>query len=729
MHCLDTLTLSNYLLYEEAEFEFREGISLVGGENRTGKSLLLSGLAPLLYHKNQGGGVFPSESNIKLGWSKDKDTFDWGARTGKSTKFSLFKNSQDLHTHKMTDAYAAIRNDWHLGYELFTSTVMLSGTKPHPLTIGKASSMNQWLSDVLNLTYVFDDLYSQTKKLLEKSKEAKVKAEVLSDELKAASVDSSEQVTKKEYMKAKKLVASSKTVKNIDNVLQIKESLDLLLSIDRSIPKLDTVKSKVTKLEAKLSIVSSELKAAQSNSGILDKIRKMKSFLSNNKSSKSIDDCEEELRKLTSKLDNFSTAIEEWQDQKSLREKLKDLKPIDLDDAQKSLDKAKFAVQSTKDEVDALQKPDNGKCSSCGSKVEIKDVKKLRDKLLKTLKGYEKDLSKSEKQVEKAKLYARKSELVEKPKPIKGVTEKIELVKIEIEKIKKIQTCKEYLKENKHVSKVDVDELNAKKEKLKVKLKKLKKVMKASKKQDKKLQQVMAPYRDLSKDEIDVMMAEINDTLDGYDDSIRDKLRKANETINAYNYQKQARKKARQNIDRLKSKVSELQPLVDDFDSLKALEKAFGKSGLRLLQLQEAANMLSEKLTELSSLMFNEPYKFIIDIKERSLSVNIERRGKIGDLTTLSGSESRVWPMTCAMSLIHILPQNLRCDTMILDELEANLDANLRDRYTTEFLPELKKIVPKVIVVTPQVSGELNLTPDHQYRITNTNGISSVTEC
>ena len=49
MYSFNSLYLANYLLWDEAEFHFEPGITLVSGKNRSGKSLLFNCLRPLFY--------------------------------------------------------------------------------------------------------------------------------------------------------------------------------------------------------------------------------------------------------------------------------------------------------------------------------------------------------------------------------------------------------------------------------------------------------------------------------------------------------------------------------------------------------------------------------------------------------------------------------------------------------------------------------------------------------
>ena len=146
---------------------------------------------------------------------------------------------------------------------------------------------------------------------------------------------------------------------------------------------------------------------------------------------------------------------------------------------------------------------------------------------------------------------------------------------------------------------------------------------------------------------------------------------------------------------------------------------AFGNSGLRLQQLKESADVLSAKMTEFSPLFFDNKnrYVFNMEVAQRKLNLNITRNNLTDTLATMSGSETRFFSLLFGMSLLHLLPNRLRSDTIILDEIDSMLDAEHRERYAKDILPEVCNHVPKTIVVSPLYKGELNVNATRTYRI------------
>lgn len=727
MHQLSKISLNNYLMYDEAEFKFKKGISVVGGANRSGKSLMFSGLAPLLYHKNQGGGTLPASSQLTLDWKRDDETFSWKATTSKSTKFSLTNNDKDLSTHKMSDAYAAIRENWLLSYDLFTSTVVLDGTKPHPLTIGKASIMNQWLSDVLNISTIYDSYHSEIQDRLSQSKEARVALNVLKEELASIVPEEhgSEKITKKKYEASQAFIDSYSSVKNVESLKEMVASLKLRLKVDDDLDY-DSLLEEKYDIKAKLQRLKDKLEANDSNKKLLDKIREAKQFVSKNKK-KLNPKAEKELREIQSKKSKYEDALDTYESQKSLRSKIeKCRKDLDSEKLSNQLSKLSDSIVIIESQLESFEKPKDGVCSSCGTQVEIKDVKRRRDNLKSKLVELKAKQDKTTKLMKEADLYARKSELVKKPEwPTKYSNQEDKLEK-QVKLAEAYKKRADFIDDNKGAKVYDEKQLKSELKSTLSKKAKIKSLLKKAKKTKDMISDIMPKHRKLSKKECKQLLEKHNKKLSKHDPKADELLEKHTNIVNNYIYQERALKSIRANQNRLKDKIELIKPSAEDYEALQALNKAFGKSGLRLVQLQEAANMLSIKLTELSSMMFDDPYTFNIEVKERQMSIMIERRGQVGGLETLSGSESRVWTLICGFALLHVVPKQYRVDTMVLDEIEANMDDKSRDRYATEVLPELQKIVPKLVVVTPQISGELNVNPDFEYRVSHNAGVSSI---
>lgn len=147
-------------------------------------------------------------------------------------------------------------------------------------------------------------------------------------------------------------------------------------------------------------------------------------------------------------------------------------------------------------------------------------------------------------------------------------------------------------------------------------------------------------------------------------------------------------------IDRLHSKLED-KPLVE------ALIKAYSPKGLKIFVMQNLAEKIVQNLNAFSHLLFPEPFTFDITIEQNVFSIWAKRGDKISDIKYLSGAESRAFSLLWMISILPLIPNDRRCNLIILDEVTSGLDEPTQDLLINKFLPELNHIVPHVIFITP----------------------------
>lgn len=138
---------------------------------------------------------------------------------------------------------------------------------------------------------------------------------------------------------------------------------------------------------------------------------------------------------------------------------------------------------------------------------------------------------------------------------------------------------------------------------------------------------------------------------------------------------------------------------------------SLSNKGVKLDHIQHMAGLLNNELNRNAATLFAETTVFDISVAENQFDITYTRGHRKADVSKLSGAESRSFQMLLALSLINILPDSLRTDTIILDEMESNMSQASRELFITQFLPVLQKSVSKVVVVTPD-SGT-NFNEDH----------------
>ncbi len=187
-------------------------------------------------------------------------------------------------------------------------------------------------------------------------------------------------------------------------------------------------------------------------------------------------------------------------------------------------------------------------------------------------------------------------------------------------------------------------------------------------------------------------------------------------------------RKYREDRSKLIETATPLKQASSDHKLLLVAKKALGRDGFRTRKLENTLELFVNNLNEFAPLLWNEPIKFEIEVGSRKCSVIAHRNNKAGAITTLSGSERRRWQLVSAISMLRLLPYNRRCDTIIFDELEANLDTKHRHQVMQDFIPELLKTVPKVLIISPIDRKELGLTPDRAFMVEKSKNKSRLIE-
>ena len=121
-----------------------------------------------------------------------------------------------------------------------------------------------------------------------------------------------------------------------------------------------------------------------------------------------------------------------------------------------------------------------------------------------------------------------------------------------------------------------------------------------------------------------------------------------------------------------------------------------------------------------------EPFTFNIVVEKRDLQILATRSNKTSDVRYLSGSESRCFQLLCLISILSLLPSAKRTNVCILDEMDAGCDEGTTKMFYESFLPELRNIVPSVVVITPLQDHGYYINEDRSYLIKKVAGESTI---
>jgi DNA repair exonuclease SbcCD ATPase subunit len=690
----------------------------------------------LIYGKDEDFDKPPKSSHMELHYSKNDTAVEYAITTASSSKYLIGLNGEDQHPHKKADAQRLLLENWTIPEALFSHTIFLRGTDKHELAQGGPASRSKWMADALDLNVVYDSLKMQVDDKISSMGKLISKRDVLEDELetvKAKMPDS--KISKDKAEKAKRLLAKHRKLANklpakrqsLENTIKVIDEIASLPERSNSVEFYDKKLKKLRKEYLRLTVEIDKQEAAEENKRLNTKAKARMQVLDfehgvANLSDKKHDKLTAKIKDAKAEVEAYIEAKEKYDEQKDLRDFLasfkgKEILTHDLAEAENLLSALVYRSTQHEDILSSLQSIDAKAktCPTCGNTLTKGHVKKEVAKLEAELASLPDEVKNCKLEVRYWK--AKKEKLIRKPEKPAFTSKELDAWEEQAEAYLEYHRLKDGLKPE---YKSGEKNLDAQYKVCKTEMDRAERYRKEATSLEAYTKMLPEDLQEMSRDQLLAVKADYEDELDKLKETLahsNDIVRKYSEVEIQYETQKRLISNHRSTVNRLSAEIKDIQDETKDLPAWKALAMAFGNSGVRLYQLRESAAQFSKKLTELSSLFFDSTYTFNIEVAPSKLNVFVERNGKVGSLRTLSGAETRSWSLLSAMALIRMLPSAMRCDTMFLDEIEANMNKRSRERYVRDVLPELLTIVPKIVVVSPLINGELPLQPDHDYRV------------
>ena len=160
-------------------------------------------------------------------------------------------------------------------------------------------------------------------------------------------------------------------------------------------------------------------------------------------------------------------------------------------------------------------------------------------------------------------------------------------------------------------------------------------------------------------------------------------------------------KKSDAEIAELEEFINEAETAATKAEALIILEKAYGTRGIRKVLINTVCQRLEEVLNSYSKALLPEDYVFKLEM-DTQFRIEVTRNGSLpSDVRRLSGAESSLFSLLLWAGLMSFVPKKMRPNVLILDELDANMSEETKERFC-EFIPKLLGVVEHVVVVTPQ---------------------------
>ena len=151
---------------------------------------------------------------------------------------------------------------------------------------------------------------------------------------------------------------------------------------------------------------------------------------------------------------------------------------------------------------------------------------------------------------------------------------------------------------------------------------------------------------------------------------------------------------------------------LQDIVYYKTLEGILGPKEFKEYKMKYNIKKFESLLNKYSTFLFDD-MTFELQLEKRALSIIAIRNGVSSDVNKLSGSESRRFCLLVLIATLSLIDSKNKCDTLFLDEMDNGLDSNFKNKFYNSFLPELQKIIPKIIIITPDSDIPVNYTTNN----------------
>lgn len=743
MLSIDKITAKDLLFWKELELAIEPGVTRISGENGAGKTLMWAALDHALGMEQGKRGTsanrLPAGANVGMNFSVDKDEYELGV---KPASIFLRKNAKDLGLRGKNAPREHLDSLINIPKSLYDCTVHLVGKATHPLSTGTAGSRLQWIGDVFGINSAYDELLRKIESRFRKVKDNHALLGEVKQQLAGIPEPREPMVTKD---LKKELDEALERLKFVDNEIERREKIEDLtdkITLNYTVDELERLigvtKKAIKKYRAAAVEQAAFEKAQEAHEKIgkaLAKIRARQEELAEFRSDTSTKKLRKREQELLIEYEKLLPSAQAWEEQEDYRNFIAKAKKPKLPKKKvgAALGRAEAQLVERQEELSAIQSVDHshakgGQCPTCGTNLDKKKFKSIEVRIegeITTLKAKIKELRP---QVE---YYEALDEITVDKNPVPA----IEALAKKIKKLRKGLKAVE-----------ELNLLDAREKELRASLTDLPKkpkpvvddvgqpVKNLEKKLDELDEQLEVLNRDVElREQVDELM-KVKSKFPKFNDKQLALARKqfkalAEEHENLYleNIRVEAiYKEVTAEQTKLRERIKELKKGAKIAEKLQILRDYAGPKGGRIAAIKETVDKFVSQLNRLAPIMWGQAFIFDAECDDTGLTLYATRNGVRSDLTSLSGGEDKCWRSLCALVLLQILPSDMRVDTIILDEIESNLSPNARYRFCRDFIPELNKVVEKVVIVSPLGDDEMPLIADRSYRVLMQNGVSKL---
>jgi recombinational DNA repair ATPase RecF len=711
-----SIDLEKFVVYDKARYEFTDGVTIIRGPNRSGKSLMFSALGNLIYGS-------PPVMNAKRAAkqmhvrSGSKVAFEFKTNgqviqivqgiQGQSVKYSVIVDGEDQATHRQADAQAMIRELIPSPEDLFYSTVYITSNRNNPLHIGTGVERLRYLESMFDFQS-FDHLKIKLSELLKHSSKAVSEAEALKAELASLPTGSylsesallnlgisvrkisSEAASSKRAEKAKGSIESLLKVPGAEKPLEelTKDRLVNIAALEKAQSNILKFKKKAEDYRHSMAVVNNRERLEIKLVGLQTKLG-----IGSDDPLPKLKDCKRAVAKVMSVLD---ATAKEFENSKKCAEDLKAIKLI----FRKRPDGVPTAEEFYRDphdyistfrhmarETATLQSLEGeAECPTCHRPLDAKHIRAA--------------LKEAEKAKPVVKYLESAAKLTYDPKSASIVDErKAAVLKLKdelraasdvLDAVSEANTVKNKIKRIKIPKDLDPEaetefkRHTAAERGIRDKLKIIDRAIEARREIDE--------LTALAEQKPSVTQENANTLIATYAE-IKSESKLLNKS-----------EKRRRQIER---RLKELGKAVEFEDILSALTEAYGPRGLRVDQMNSIARVLESSFNQFAPSIFPEPIYFSFGVQASRADLTVERNALASsDASLISGSEIHCFQALCFAALSPNIPERYRFDCVVLDELESKMDPVTRRWFVTKTIPLIQESVRSLTIVTPLPEDE-----------------------
>lgn len=746
---LQSLRLTTALMWQSLYFQFEPGVTVVAGPNRSGKSTIWRLMGQAVWGSAAGkrgtdASRIPEDASVRLIF-KGHDKGLWKVTASKKA-VAIVHDGKNLRLPGTQAGRTQLQAAFGMDQDVFESSVLVEGAVPNPLTLATPSQRALWFSRVAGHDAFFDTMAEAVAERLSRARNGAITVSAL---VSASAIDE-EQLSAVLAKTAGSVDSLPALARKADGLAKEVEALTSRYNLRRLVVGMEDAKPadprpSMTTAEAEEVIRKAEaiIKTHQAIKAKTNTLRDLKAAAAAKLPERSIPGVQSACLKAV--VDALSSAKAEneksvfaWKEQRLLRQRRKAagfrtggqlteafeearLRARTLD---ASLLEAKAKMEKAKSAASAVTGVST--CPTCGQSV--KNAKHLKAELRAAehhCSMLKKKAARWWNRVEELEAMSPEVELVPIPKRVNIRDTTIEHLRKaassaaawEVADKERRQARRLLAKARESIPDTPSMSMEAASSKKDVAERAIAanatwdRYEETKARAEKVAQDLGLSFKDLMKIDFDALeiqklskMAEL--------ERVSKARREAEQAQTEINMLRSRIKAARRRI-RLAQIPANRLPIYEE------LSQAFGRNGLRLSCIEDFIVQFEAALNEGTPLLWPSSCSFRVTMnKKDGVAIYLTRsNGRTGDLTTLSGSEGRVWKLLCAYALLRTLPSERRCDTIILDEMESMMDARSRDMFVSEFIPSLRELVPKIVVATPLSSSEFRAVARRRFEI------------